>query len=150
VISGQSHSSNELCVHGPLSQRSSDFAGLSRAVDTHFEEGHEDGPNFIVYEAWFHERADPTIPCPDYLDAVRRSSYTEWISDTLPPVLPGDMNGDDRVDSADLTVFGLQWLRTDCRPPDFCLRADSEPDGDVDWQDLAYFATHWLDGHLIP
>lgn len=125
-------------------------AGLSRAVDTHFEQGHEDDPNFIVHESWFRERADPTVPRPDYLDAVRLSSYAEWIHDTLPSPVPGDMNGDDHVDSADLTVFGWQWLRTDCQPPDFCLRADSEPDGDVDWLDLAYFASHWLDNHSVP
>ncbi|UCG56398.1 MAG: hypothetical protein JSU70_16240 [Phycisphaerales bacterium] len=126
------------------------LAGLSRAVDTHFEEGHEDDPNYIVYEAWFRDRADPTKPRPDYLDAVRLGSYAKWISDMLPSVPPGDLNGDDRVDSFDLAVFGLRWLRTDCQPPDFCLRADSEPDGDVDWLDLAHFAVHWLDDHSIP
>jgi hypothetical protein len=35
-------------------------------------------------------------------------------------------------------------LSTNCQGPDWCRGADFEPDGDVDWTDLAEFAYHWL------
>jgi len=120
------------------------LAGLSRAVEPHYEQGHDDDPNHALYESWFRDRSDPSTPDADYFDAVRISSYAQWINDRIPSVLPGDLNGDDEVDIADFSVFARQWPRTDCQPPNPCLGADSEPDGDVDWLDLAQFASHWL------
>jgi len=119
-------------------------AGLIRAVESHHQQGHESDPNYILYEARFRKKSNPNVPKPDLLDAVRISSYAQWINDRIPSVLPGDLNGDDYVDIADFSVFAGQWPRTDCRPPNPCLGADSEPDGDVDWLDLAKFASHWL------
>ena len=120
-------------------------AGLSRAVEVHYQPGHEDDPNYIIYnQSWFRDRDDPNELHPDYLDAVRLSSYAQWITDTLPVVLPGDLNGDDYVDFRDFAVFAKFWLNSDCHAPDWCLRSDFEPDGDVDWADLAEFASHWL------
>lgn len=120
-------------------------AGLSRTVDVHFEQGHEGDPNYVIYnQSWFRERDDPNVLHPDYLDAVRLSSYAQWLYDTLPDVLPGDLNGDDYVDFSDFAVFAQYWLSSDCHAPDWCLRADFEPDGDVDFADLAEFASHWL------
>lgn len=119
-------------------------AGLSLRVAIHFEEGHEGDFDYILNEAWFRERARPNRRQPDYLDAVRISSYQQWINDTIPEVLPGDLNGDDGVNLIDFAVFSDFWQNTDCHAPDFCLRADSEPDGDVDLVDLAAFLENWV------
>jgi hypothetical protein len=119
-------------------------AGLSRAVEVHYQQGHEGDPNFILWESWFRDRDDPNVLAPDYLDAVRLSSYAQWLYNTLPEVLPGDLNGDDYVDFSDFAVFAQFWLTSDCHAPDWCLGADFEPDGDVDWADLAEFSYYWL------
>jgi len=126
------------------------LAGLTRAVESHYEPGHQDDPNYILYQSWFRKQDNPILLDPDTLDAVRISSYAQWINDTLPGVLLGDLNGDDHVDAVDFAVFALHWRRTDCREPDWCLGADSEPDGDLDALDLAGFAGHWLDTDPAP
>jgi hypothetical protein len=118
--------------------------GLSRAIDVHFEQGHEGDPNYTVSESWFRKATLPRVPQPDYMDAVRINSYAQWINDTLPGVLPGDLNGDDYVDFADLTVFGRYWQNKDCDYPDWCAGADFEPDGIINWADLVEFSKHWL------
>jgi hypothetical protein len=119
-------------------------AGLNLRVGIHFEEGHYGDPAYYLYEAWFRDRANPETLAPDYVDAVRISRYHQWITDTIPDVLPGDLNGDDWVDFADFAVFASFWQKNDCHAPDFCLRADTEPDGDVDFDDLAFLADRWL------
>ncbi len=119
-------------------------AGLCRAVGIHYEQGHEGDLNYMLNESWFRDRDDPTVLDPDYLDAVRLSSYATWIYQTIPDRLPGELTGDDWVDFADFAVFASYWLNTDCHAPDWCLGTDFEPDGDVDWADLAEFTSHWL------
>jgi hypothetical protein len=119
------------------------LAGLSRAVDIHFEPGHENDLDYALYAAWFRERENPGALRPDRMDAVRISSYARWISDTIPPA-PGDLNGDGRVDLLDFAVFCINWNRSDCTPPDDCLGADFEHDGDVDAADLIQLADMWL------
>jgi hypothetical protein len=119
-------------------------AGLSRTVNTHYEEGHDGEPNYILYESWFRDRANPQILQPDYLDAVRISSYAAWISQTIPQRLPADLTGDDFVDFADFAVFARYWSNQQCQAPDFCAGADCEPDGDVDPNDLACLVNGWL------
>jgi hypothetical protein len=121
-------------------------AGLSRAVTAHYVEGHSGDPNYRLYESWFRSRADANILQPDYFDAVRVSSYAQWITQKIPPRLPGDLTGDDWVDFDDLAVFARYWLKTDCHSPDWCAGADDEPDGDVDEADLAVLANGWLCG----
>ena len=100
-------------------------AGLSRAV-THFG------------ESWFRP--------PDCIDAVRISSYADWISQTIN--VPGDLTGDDWVDFADFAVFARNWWRSGCNEQNnWCEGADFEPtDGSVDWHDLAFLANKWLTG----
>jgi len=119
-------------------------AGLSRAVEVHYAQGHEGDPNYFIYESWFRDRDDPNVLAPDYLDAVRLSSYAQWITGTLPAVLPGDLTGDDWVDFADFAVFAQYWGNSQCKSPDWCAGADCEPDGDVDYADLAALADGWL------
>jgi len=123
------------------------LVGLSRVVESHFELGHNDDPNHLLFQSWFRQRAKPFQPDPDYFDAVRVSSYADWIRQTLPSRVPGDLTGDDRVDFADLAVFARYWLTTDCASPNPCLGADFEPDGDVDWDDLIQLARNWLCSH---
>jgi len=117
-------------------------AGLSRAVEVHYKAGHEDDPNYAIYDqSWFRDSNDPNVLHPDYFDAVRISSYAQWLRDTLPQA--GDLNGDDDVDFTDFSVFALYWLSSDCQAPSWCHGADLEPDGSVNWADLAKFATYW-------
>lgn len=106
-------------------------ASLGRAVE-HFE------------ESWFRNDNNPSLLDPDYIDAVRISSYAAWISDTIPQYVQGDLTGDDWVDFADFSVLGLYWLETGCESPYWCEGADFEPDGDVDWADLAFLTENWL------
>jgi len=120
------------------------LSALSRAVEQHYEEGHENDPNYILLESWFRQRSNPIRLDADVFDGIRISSYAQWISETLPEVQPGDLTGDDQVDAADLAVFVSFWLTTDCDAPDWCLGADFEPDGDVDAMDFAAFADLWL------
>lgn len=121
-------------------------AGLSRAVGVHFEEGHFGDPNHILYEAWFRNRANPQVLQPDYLDAVRISSYGTWVFETI--CVQADLTGDDWVDSSDFAVFAGYWRRDDCNAQnDWCEGADFEPtDGDVDYNDLSFLADRWLTG----
>ena len=127
------------------------LAGMTRAVEIHYEEGHPNDPNYVIYEqAWFRDRDDPNKQNPDCFDAVRISSYAQWINETMPEVLPGDLNGDDRVNFTDLAVFQQYWQNTECKSPDFCAGADFEPDGDVDWGDLAEFTSRWLQTGPAP
>jgi len=126
-------------------------AGLPRAVGVHFEEGHEDDPNYAIYnETWFRDRADPNIRLPDYLDAVRISSYTQWIKNTAILKVRGDLDGDGYVDFADFAIVAQAWMSKECQEQDWCRGADFEPDGDVDWADLAEFTNHWLQTDLVP
>ncbi len=118
-------------------------AGLSRAVEAHYESGYEGDPNYAIYDqSWFRDSNDPNVLSPDYFDAVRLSSYAQWLRDTLPQA--GDLNGDDDVDFTDFSVFALYWLSSDCQAPSWCHGADLQPDGNVNWADLAEFASHWL------
>jgi len=120
-------------------------AGLSRAVERHYEPGHEGDPNYIVYhQTWFRNPVLPYTLDPDYIDAVRLSSYATWIYMTIPPRLPGELTGDDRVDFYDFALFTSYWLNMNCHYPDWCQGCDFEPDGDVDFADFAIFAYFWL------
>lgn len=100
-------------------------AGISRGA-THPE------------ESWFSP--------PDYIDAVRISSYADWIFNTIN--VDGDLTGDDWVDFADFAVFARHWQRCDCNEQnEWCQGADFEPTyGIVDWYDLAALREKWLTG----
>jgi len=122
------------------------LAGLGLRVAIHYVEGHEGDPAYYLYEAWFRDRANPNILAPDYLDALRISRYHQWINDTIPETVPGDLTGDDWVGLEDFAVLASFWRQTDCQQPNFCLGADSEPDGDVDFDDLTFLVDNWLTG----
>ena len=77
-------------------------------------------------------------PMPDKFDAVRISSYAQWIKQIIQPA---DLTGDEWVDFADFALFANNWQRTDCNSSNnWCDGADFIPhDGTVDWNDLACF-----------
>jgi hypothetical protein len=63
---------------------------------------------------------------------------------------PGDLNGDCRVDLADLLLFAQEWLRDPNVVPDgnepsmeLPIPADLDGSGFVDGRDLALLANHW-------
>lgn len=72
-----------------------------------------------------------------------------WMVDTRDPLIAvmgnADLDRNFRVDIADLAQFAMQWKRSPCYDPDFCLGADINQSGAVDLQDLALFASRWLD-----
>lgn len=107
-------------------------AGLSRGVEH-------------VEESWFRNNLLPQILDPDLFDAVRTSSYSQWIKQII---LAGDLNWDEWVDFADFALFANEWMRNDCNAANnWCDGADFIPhSGSVDWNDLNIFADHWLNG----
>ena len=57
-----------------------------------------------------------------------------------------DLNYDGIVNMVDFAKFALGWLNTACDESNYwCEEADAEPDGDVDWDDLAILAGEWLE-----
>ncbi len=117
-------------------------AGLSRGVE-HYG------------ESWFRNKDKPWKLDPDYLDAVRVSSYADWIAQkTADPVcalaISGDVNNDCKINMRDLADFLAQWLRNDCGDVSNCEGADLEPDGDVDLVDFAILTGNWLECRLEP
>ena len=110
-------------------------AGLSRAVER-------------LDESWFRNSTNPRIPDPDYFDAVRISSYADWIIEMTAPICtnpsPGDFNADCTINIRDFVHMIEQWLRQDCKPSNnSCYGADLAPDGIVDLADFAQFAESW-------
>ncbi|MHC4216646.1 MAG: hypothetical protein ACYSWP_25145, partial [Planctomycetota bacterium] len=122
-------------------------AGLSRNVGIHFEQGHYNDPNFYLFEAWFRSRSNPYERVPDYLDAVRVSSYADWIAETIS--IEGDLTGDEWVDFTDYSLLAMHFGRKDCNETNgWCDGTDYEPsDGNVDYKDVTYMATRWLTGY---
>ena len=119
-------------------------AGLTRGVEGH------GAPWPAAGESWYRDPNFPKLVAhPDYMDAVRISSYAVWIqtittADCNGPV-QGDLNGDCKVNMLDFAEFAGWWLRKDCISGNsFCNGADFQPDGDVDIIDLAFFAQNWL------
>jgi len=110
-------------------------AGLVRAVTSHGEPWPDEG------QSWFSP--------PDKLDAVRISSYVDWIEDKISPVctgpVPGDFNGDCTIDIQDFDEFAGWWLRQDCnKNNNWCQGSDFDRDGDVNLVDFAELSAEWL------
>jgi endo-1,4-beta-xylanase len=58
--------------------------------------------------------------------------------------LPSDLDGDCYVNLTDFAILADYWLHTDCAVCDGCNGSDSEPDGNVDFDDFSDFAEQWL------
>jgi hypothetical protein len=85
---------------------------------------------------------------PDDFEAFTRirqtiANYIIQLS-SYPSVLPGDLNGDKKVDYFDLVIFTSHWLQIGCNNPEWCDFADFDHSGDVDFVDFAVFASNWL------
>jgi len=91
-----------------------------------------DDPNFIF---------NPDDP--DY-DFVWDDPYF-YYSYVFSQVRTRDFNQDTKVDFADLALFSLYWLQTDCSDPDWCTGTDLNTDGVVDQADLKLFTDFWLE-----
>ena len=46
-----------------------------------------------------------------------------------------------------LGLLSSQWLRADCSEPDWCEGADIDQDSEVNFNDFAFMAFHWLEDH---
>ncbi len=122
------------------------LAGLSRGVEVHYEFGREDDPDYVIWESWFRDRDNPETEEPDLIDAVRLSSYADWIRSVVPATAAGDFTADGFINFADAAVFAMYYGDNDCKSPAFCAGADSDQDGDVDFADFMRFAQQWLNG----
>ncbi len=103
------------------------LAGLSRGAE-----------HALLDQTWFRNNVDPDDLDPDSLDAVRISSYANWIYDQIRH--DGDANGDLVVDIVDLTVVAANWFVTD---PLNWYDGDFTGDGDIDIADLTALAAKW-------
>ncbi len=62
--------------------------------------------------------------------------------------LPGDFDGNRRVDVIDLAIFAARWLDTGCaKSNSWCEQTDLDKLGTVDMADLAILAQHWLENY---
>jgi hypothetical protein len=80
------------------------------------------------------------LTAPSALDINANS-----VPDSCENLLPGDLNYDGVYDANDdSAAFAMQWLRTGCMIPTWCLGTDSDHNGLVDFLDFALFATAWV------
>jgi len=111
------------------------LAGLTWTVELHYEAGHEGEAEYS--QSWFID--------PDYIDAIRLSSYGDWIDRMVAGPYPGDANGDGAVDVLDLTLFANHFGMTGK-----VNWADGDFNNDfvVDVRDLTVLANHfgWAEG----
>jgi hypothetical protein len=86
-----------------------------------------------------------TIPwnTDDFFGNHLPQNYTLDFTVAGAPAIPGDANGDDRVDIFDLGVLATNWQRTDATGP---AEGDFSGDGKVDIFDLGILATNWQAG----
>ena len=74
----------------------------------------------------------------DYSDPQRMDSPVYNL--VFSHVRTRDFNQDTRVDFADFELLGSHWLETGCSQPEWCGGADLDTDGNVDCDDLMFFA----------
>lgn len=91
-------------------------------------------------ESWFLDNGNPPAPLPEYpngpldnyMDAVRISTYADWIIDTMY--------------ANELQNMAVQWLRDDCDAGNnFCQGADVVDIGTVNMLDFAVLSSIWLE-----
>ena len=98
-------------------------------------------------QAWFRSPADPNIPRPDEMYALRMNSYADWVHSVLDTICSdpprGDINGDCRIDLTDMAYLAAKWRRQGCLESSLCDGSDINGDGDVDLTDLAEIAANY-------
>lgn len=81
-----------------------------------------------------------------FYSEVPMSDQLTFIEDIpLTHVKTRDFNNNARVGLDDYAVVAKYWQHTDCADSNDCGGADLEPDGDVDFDDLANFFDYWLE-----
>jgi hypothetical protein len=82
------------------------------------------------------------------VDGEPSVGWARWIDDS--PVCgdwgyySADADLNCRVNLADLTVLGQQWLNTNCVDPSWCTGGDVDKNGNVGMSDLLTMAEQWL------
>ena len=104
-------------------------AGLSRGVER-------------IGQTRFNDRFAPTLPNPDSLDAVRISTYADWIANTAMRsslmLIPGDANASGMVNDDDLSLLLSNWgTGTTWATGDFT------GNGTVNDDDLSILLSNW-------
>jgi beta propeller repeat protein len=84
---------------------------------------------------WTDRRDLATTGCDIY-------AYFGWET-----VFLGDINGDWRVDAADLEAFLLAWRQAHQPQPAVDARCDMDKDGRIDQEDAQAFLAFWLPNH---
>jgi hypothetical protein len=66
------------------------------------------------------------------------------VPDSCEGLIPGDLDFNGVRDANDACAFSRQWLRSNCKLPVWCLGADFNRNGTVDFLDYALFANAWM------
>ena len=104
------------------------LAGLSRGAE-----------HAALQQTWFRSSAEPHGPDADVIDAVRISSYVNWIDVMVRGPFGGDANGDDKVDYHDLGVLATNYGMSKANWAD----GDFTGDTVVGYMDLGILATNY-------
>ena len=98
-------------------------------------------------QAWFRTPADPNVPHPDKMYALRMSSYAGWVKSILDTVCSdpprGDIDKDCSVNLVDLARLAAKWRHQGCLESNLCGGSDVNGDGDVNLADLAEIAANY-------
>lgn len=111
------------------------LGGLSRSVEIH-----SDG-----FESWFRNGNNPYESDPDYIDAVRVSSYSDWIQHITGVGGQGDISTNGIVNFIDYSKVLSEWNNSCNKENNWCNGADiAEPQGVVDMEDLSVVMDNWM------
>ncbi|MBI2596057.1 hypothetical protein HYW46_04980 [Candidatus Daviesbacteria bacterium] len=96
----------------------------------------KDYPGAAAYYSYNFGVMPTTFSTAPNTEGVHWSLYATFNSATV-PTLPGDLNGDNKVDIIDLSVLLSHWLGTDAG-------SDISKDGKVNIVDLSILLSNWL------
>jgi len=81
----------------------------------------------------------------NYDGVVDFNDFVIFAQNWLWEKIPADLDIDGDVDFADYAIFANKWMN-DCVSPEWCYGCDFNKSGSVGIDDLAEFASHWLEG----
>jgi hypothetical protein len=132
----------------PVSIKASNYlAEIKRRIDPNYYEDYvQKSDDSGFYKKILAVLSDSNNPDDFKSFSQIRQTIANYIIQlsSYPRVLPGDLNGDKKVDYFDLVIFTSQWLQIGCNNPEWCGFADLDHSGDVDFVDFAVFASNWL------
>lgn len=67
-----------------------------------------------------------------------------WLGNINKIHILGDFNDNGIVDLRDFSIVAYYWMKLDCGLYNNCEGSDTEPDGDVDINDLMFLTENWL------